>query len=288
MGVPDRVFSLQIARAKPIVGEGEPRAAVIVLAVLDPNGCAGFDDRAVLGHTIRNAGNDLREVQRRVGVMADAEKQDVPIQFVHTTNRTGRDMRRKRKWIRRDLRGGRAGGRKRKGVIAPHNTRLAPERVGDDTEVRCGWRLPEIERRVAISGPRRHHQRAIRSDRFAKRLDQAMRTSLDRPRRPERRMDEQYTAPLHAKGRELRRHLSSGQLTSIALAFTHVVFRLFDAHARPFASVSAGMDGGGLRESSVRYPDHSPFKAFTPRRIWGQRFGQRPPQLFSHPAGVLD
>ena len=76
-------FGLEAPRPQPLVREGEARATVVVLPVVDPNRASVLEDRAVLRHAVRNAGEEFRQVERRVGVVADPEEEHLAVQLVH-------------------------------------------------------------------------------------------------------------------------------------------------------------------------------------------------------------
>jgi hypothetical protein len=62
-------------------------------------------------------------MQRRVGVVADPEKEHLPVQIVHTAHRALGDVGRERERTGGDLLRPRTGRRKRKRVVAPRYPR---------------------------------------------------------------------------------------------------------------------------------------------------------------------
>ena len=74
------------------------------------------------------------------------------------------------------------------------NVRQARERRGCDAEVGGDGRGRRVERRVVVVAPRRHDERAVVSDGRAKRRDQRRGSTLDRPHRAIRRVNEQHVA----------------------------------------------------------------------------------------------
>lgn len=118
MSVSDAPFGLQARRPKPLVREGEARTTMVVLLVVDSNRASVPEDRAILRHAVRNSRENFRQVQGRVGVMTDPEKEHLPVQVVHTTHRACGDMRRKGEWVGSDPGGLRSGYREGVAVIA--------------------------------------------------------------------------------------------------------------------------------------------------------------------------
>lgn len=90
-------FKLEPPGPQPFVREGEPRTAMVVLPVIDPDRASILEKRAVLGYAVRNAREEFRQVERCVGVVPHPEKEHLPIQIVHTTDRTFGEVGRKRK-----------------------------------------------------------------------------------------------------------------------------------------------------------------------------------------------
>jgi hypothetical protein len=120
--------------------------------------------------------------------MTNPEKQHLPVQIVHPTDRAFRGVRRKWERVGDDPGRFRPGRRKGVEVIAPSHAGQPPEGVGNDSEAgrRCSGH--RIEGFVVIPRPGRHHQGAIRADGVTKSLDQAEWSSLDRPGSPKGRV----------------------------------------------------------------------------------------------------
>ncbi len=83
-------------RPQPVVGQGEAPAAMIVLQIVDPHALPVLHHHAVPRNAIRHLGHELGEMERRVGVVPDAQQQHLPIEIVHPSHRTVRNMRRQR------------------------------------------------------------------------------------------------------------------------------------------------------------------------------------------------
>ncbi len=66
-------FGLEASLPEPLVCQGETGTAVVVLPIVDPNEASFLEHCAVLRHTVRNAREELRQVERGIGVMTDAE-----------------------------------------------------------------------------------------------------------------------------------------------------------------------------------------------------------------------
>jgi hypothetical protein len=88
MSVADAPFGLEAPFPQPRVREGEALAAVVVLAVVDPDRAPPSEDGAVLRHAVRHAREQLHQVERGVGIMTHPEEEHVPVQFVHSTDGT--------------------------------------------------------------------------------------------------------------------------------------------------------------------------------------------------------
>jgi hypothetical protein len=181
-------FGLEASHPQPMVNECEPLAAMVVLPIVDPNRASVVEHRAVPRHTVRNRREKLRQVERRVGVMTNPEKEHLPVQIVHPTDRTLRDMRRKGEGVGDDPGGFRPGRRKGVEVMAPPYTGQSPEGIRHDSEARRRCRGHRIEGLVVLPRPRRHHQGAGGANGIAESLEQAERSSLDRPGSPEGRV----------------------------------------------------------------------------------------------------
>ena len=92
---------------------------------------------------------------------------------------------------------------KASGMVAARDAGKPPERIRDDAEIRCGSRACRVERRVVIVGHRRHHQRAVRTERAAQRLDQAERPAFDRAHGAERGVNQQHAASFDSERAKL-------------------------------------------------------------------------------------
>jgi hypothetical protein len=91
---------------------------MVVLLVVDPDRATVLEDRAVPRHAVRNGGEELRQMERRVGLMTDAEKEHLPVQIVHPPDRTVRDVGWKRERVGGDPGSFRSGRREGVEVIA--------------------------------------------------------------------------------------------------------------------------------------------------------------------------
>lgn len=191
---------------------------MVVLPLVDLNWASVLEDRAVLRRAVRDAREEFSQVERRVGVMIDPEKEYLPVQIVHTTDRAFGDVGRKRERIGGDPGSFRSGRREGVEVIASQHTGHSPERIRDDSEVWRRWGGHRVEGFVVIPRPRRHHQGAVGPEGITESLDQAERSSLDRPCGPEGCVYEQDTTLLHSEGAELIGYLGSAQLIPIGLA----------------------------------------------------------------------
>jgi hypothetical protein len=96
MRLPYAPFGLPPARPQPLAGESEALAAMVVLAVADPNRPSILEDGAVFRHAVRYTGNELREMQHGVGIVTDPEQKHLPVPVMHAANGAVRDVRRKR------------------------------------------------------------------------------------------------------------------------------------------------------------------------------------------------
>jgi hypothetical protein len=119
--VTDAPLGLEAPLPKPPVREGEALATVVILAVLEPNRAPLLEDGAGLRHAVRNAREELRQVERGVGVVVDPEEEHLPVQLVHTTDRALGDVGRKRKRTGGDALRPWAGRREREQVAASHD-----------------------------------------------------------------------------------------------------------------------------------------------------------------------
>jgi hypothetical protein len=192
---------------------------MVVLLVVDPNRPSVLEDRTVRRHPVWNAREQLRQVERRIGVMSDPEEEHLPVQIVHPPDRAFGDVGRKREWVRGDSGGSRSGRREGVAVVASQHTRQSPERVRYDSETRRRWSGEWVERFVVISGPGRHHHGAIGTQGTTESLDQAEGSTLDRPCCPEGRVYQQDTAFLHSESAELIGYLGPAQLPHSPLHF---------------------------------------------------------------------
>lgn len=224
---------------------------MVVLLVVDPNGASVLDDRTVLRHAVRNACEEFRQVERRVGVMTNPKKKDLAIQIVHTTDRALGDVGRKRKWVGCDPGSFRSGRRKGVEVIASQYTGQSPERIRDDSEARRCWSCEWVEGGVVIPRRRGHHQSAVGPEGVAESLDQAERSSLDRSCDPEGCVYEQDTVFRNSERTELIGYLGYAQFVSCRLALEHARPRVLRTSAISFAVMRA-LDSGVHCGASVR------------------------------------
>lgn len=135
MRAPDGAFGLKSGGAQPTIGQSEAGAAVIVFPVMNPDRASILKNGAIFGQAVGNAGEDFGQVEGRIRIMADAEKENLPIQFVDAAHGTFGDVRGKRQRAGDNPGGVRSGGREGVEVIATQDARLPPEEVGDDSEV---------------------------------------------------------------------------------------------------------------------------------------------------------
>jgi hypothetical protein len=219
MGVPDAPFGLEAPRPQPLVREGEALAAVVVLPIVDPDPASFLEDRATRRHAVRYARDELRQVERRIGVMADTEQEHQPVQIVHPPDGAFGDVGRKRKRIGDDPGGLGTGRREGLRVIASQHAGQSPERIRHDTEARRHGSGAWVKRLVVLAGPGRHHQRAVGTESGTKPLDQAQRSSLDRPGGPERRVHQENPGFLDAEHTELTDHLGPARLSHSLIHF---------------------------------------------------------------------
>jgi hypothetical protein len=129
MSVSYEPFGLESPRPQPLVRESEAQAAMVILPVADSNRVSLLEHRAVFRHTIGNARDELRQVERGIGVMANPEKQHLSIQIVHPTDRACGDMGRERERVGDDARSFGPGRRAGEAVIAAQHTGQPPERI---------------------------------------------------------------------------------------------------------------------------------------------------------------
>jgi hypothetical protein len=139
MGMSYAPLGLEALCSQPLVGKGEALAAVVVLSIVDPYRAPVPEDGAVLRHPVWNAGEDLRQVERRVGVMADAKQEYLPVHIVHSAGGTLGNVGWKREWVGGDPGSVWSGRREGLGVIAAQYSGHSPERIRHDAQiVRCG------------------------------------------------------------------------------------------------------------------------------------------------------
>ena len=219
MGVPDAPFALETPRPQPLVREGEALTAVVVFLVVYPNRASILEDRAVPRHAVRSARDDLRQVERSIGVMTDAEQEHLPVQIAHPPDRAFGNVGRKRQWVGGDPGSLRSGRREGVDVIASPHTGRSPERFRDDAEARRHGSGEWIEGLVILPRPGRHHQGSVGTECVTERLNQAERPSLDRSGSPEGRVHQQDTAFLDSERAELISDLGPAQLHHSRLHF---------------------------------------------------------------------
>ena len=135
MSMADTAFALQAIMAQPVIGGCEARAAMIVLAIVYAHGPAVSQNRAIGGCAIRHAGDELGEMKRCVGVVADAQQQHLAVMLMHAPDRAFRDMRRQRQRINKDRLGQWANGRESLKMVATANLWQAPEHIGSDAQI---------------------------------------------------------------------------------------------------------------------------------------------------------
>jgi hypothetical protein len=73
----------------------------------------------------------------------------------------------------------------REAVITAQYAAESPEHIRNDSEVRRCRRGRRIEWFLVIPGPRWHHEGAFRPEGFTESIDEAVRSSVDRPNSPE-------------------------------------------------------------------------------------------------------
>jgi hypothetical protein len=129
-------FGLEAPFPEPLVREGEALATMVILAILHPNRTPLLEDGAGLGDAVRNAREELRQVEGGVGVVVDPEQEHLPVQLVHMTDGTFGDVGRKGQGTGGDALRPWAGRREREHVVASHHPGEPPEGVRHDAEVR--------------------------------------------------------------------------------------------------------------------------------------------------------
>jgi hypothetical protein len=219
MSMPYPPFGLKAPGPEPRVCKGKALTAVVGLLVVNANRATVLEDRAILRHSVRNAREKLGQVERGVGVVADPEKQHLPVQIVHPTDRAFGDVGRKRERIGSDPAS--RGSLRCEGLemVATPYPGQSPEGIRDDSEVRRRRSGEWVEGLVVVSRPGRHHYRTIGTDRLSESLDQAERPPFHRPRGPEGRVDQQHAPFLDAERTELIDYLGPAQLIPLDLAF---------------------------------------------------------------------
>ncbi len=115
--VPHATFRLKPARPEPLVRQAEALATVIVFLVVNPDRPSVAEHGTGRRHPVRNAREQLRQVERRVGVMANPEQEHLSVQIVHPPDGAFGNMRRQRERIGGDSGGFRSGGREGMSVM---------------------------------------------------------------------------------------------------------------------------------------------------------------------------
>jgi hypothetical protein len=190
--VPYPRFGLQAPHPQPFIGKIKARTAMIVLPIVDADGLAILQHRAVSRHPVGDAREKLGQMERRVGVMANAKEQHLSVALVDTTDGTFRNMGRKRERIEGDRACFRPDRREGMGVIAAKYARHSPKGIRHHAEAWGRRSVLGIERPVVVLRGGRHHHGGLAADRITERRNHAERPSLDRPCCPERGMDEQH------------------------------------------------------------------------------------------------
>jgi hypothetical protein len=158
--------------------------------------------------------------------MAYADEENLPVQLIHTANRTLRNVRRQWQRIGSDLVCRRTGCGKGEGMRASDYARQTPKCIGYDSKVCCCRRSRGIERCVTVSSPRRHDQSAVRAERITKCLNEAKRAAFDWPGGAKRRVHEEDTALVHSEGTELSHYFRFAELASTAPVLSDAHFQL--------------------------------------------------------------
>jgi hypothetical protein len=136
LSVSDTTLGLETSRPQPRVHQGEARAAMVILAVVDPDGATVLKDGAVFQHAIRNIREEFRQMESRVGVMADADEEHLSVQIAYTTDRAFRDVGREWERIRGDLAAPRSGCREGMEVLTSSHVGQSPEYIRNHPEAR--------------------------------------------------------------------------------------------------------------------------------------------------------
>ncbi len=122
MSVSREPFGLKSPRPQPFVRERKAQTTMVILPIRNPNRAFVLEHRAMLRHPIRNAREELRQVERGVGVMTNPEKQHLPVQIVHPTDWAFGDVGRERERVGDDAGSFRPGRRAGEAVIAAQHT----------------------------------------------------------------------------------------------------------------------------------------------------------------------
>ena len=96
MSVPHASFGLKLAISQPLVRKDEARATVVVLAIFNSNRASVSQDGAMFRHPIRHAGEDFRQVERRIGIVMHPKKKHLTVEVMHATDGALRDVGRQR------------------------------------------------------------------------------------------------------------------------------------------------------------------------------------------------
>jgi hypothetical protein len=128
-------FGLKTPRPQPVVRQDEARTAMVVLSIGDPNRAPILEHRAILRHTVRNAGEQFCQVECRVRVMVHPEQEYLSVQIVHPTDRACGAVGWKGERVGGDTGGLGPDRREGEGVIASQHTGQSPERIRYDSKV---------------------------------------------------------------------------------------------------------------------------------------------------------
>lgn len=153
VAVPHWTFRLEARVAYPPVGESEAFTTVIVLAVFDPLWLPIDKHGRAFESAIAYTCNQFGEVQSRIGIVVDTQQEHAAVQFVDTTNRTLRLVRRQRERISEYF--GRVWSERGEcvGVLAPQNAARLPEISGHDAKIRRRPGSLRVERHIVDVGP---------------------------------------------------------------------------------------------------------------------------------------
>jgi hypothetical protein len=153
MRVPYPPFGLKAPLAQPLVRQSEALATMVVLPVIDPSALSVSEHRAMPRHPVGNAGEELRQMERGIGVMTNPEEEHLPVQIVYPADRAFGDVRWKREWTRGNRGSLRSNRRKGVAVIASLYPGKSPERIRHDAEARRCWSGDRVERLVVLVRP---------------------------------------------------------------------------------------------------------------------------------------